>query len=167
MAIHMIDYFQLMNWTDALMKDKHIKYQLGAKPALSARPEDITRSDCSGFVRYLICNSSSRTINFGGGGGGTWWQNKWCRDQSLEVVNYDTAREMDGLLRVAFMHGGGGHIGHVWLILSGQTIECHGGVGADRRAWDTAILKNNVDVCYKLAWMIAPDISPRRDVMYA
>jgi hypothetical protein len=166
--IHMVDYFRFRNLVDDLMKDGHIKYQLGAKPGLNTKPEDITKSDCSGFVRYLMYNATGGSMNFGGGGGGTWWQNKWCKDQGLDIVDYSTAAECDGTLRCAFIHGGGGKVGHVWLILSGLTIESHGGKGANRRPWDTAVLKNGVSVCYKLAWMIAPDVAPRHSqVMYA
>ena len=161
----LVDYAYFMDLVDALIKDGHIKYHLGAKPSLTAKPEDITKSDCSGFVRYLMYKVSSGYINFGGGG--TWWQNKWCEDEQLQVVEYATAANNDGCLRIAFIKGGGGNIGHVWLILGGRTIECHGGVGADRRDWDTQVLKNGVDVCYKLATMIAPDLAPRRDWAYA
>jgi hypothetical protein len=162
----LVDYVYFMNLVDALMKDGHIKYHLGSKPSLTAKPEDITKSDCSGFVRYLMYKVSSGYLDIGGGGG-TWWQNKWCKDQKLQEVDYSTAANSDGTLRIAFIKGGGGHIGHVWLILSGQTIESHGGVGADRRAWDTQVLKDGVDVCYKLANMIAPDLVPWANQYYA
>ena len=156
--MYMVDYAYFMELVGALKKDGHIKYHLGSKPSLTAKPEDITKSDCSGFVKYLMYKVSSGFINIDGGGG-TWWQNKWCKDQHLEVVDYSTAAECDGNLRIAFIKGGGGH-GHVWLILSGRTIECHSGEGVDRRAWDTQVLLDEVDVCYKLATMITPDITP-------
>jgi hypothetical protein len=161
----LVDYAYFMDLVDDLMKDGHIKYHLGSKPPLTAEPKDITKSDCSGFIRYLLFKSTSGYIDIGGGGG-TWWQNKWCKDQNLEVVDYSTAAAKDGTLRIAFIQGGGGHIGHVWLILSGKTIESHGSVGADRRAWDTHVLRDGVDVCYKLAIMIAPDLA-RGDQNYA
>ena len=83
------------------------------------------------------------------------------------AVEYTTASATDGWLRIAFIHGSKGHVGHVWLILAGNTIESHGGVGADRRRWDTTVLKDGVDVCYKLALTVASDVTPRKDVMYA
>jgi hypothetical protein len=164
--MHLIDYGPFMDLVDALMKDGHIKYHLGSKPALTAKPEDITQSDCSGFVRYLMYNATGGSLDIGGGGG-TWWENKWCQDQHLEEVAYADAANIDGRLRIAFIHGGKGKIGHVWLIYCGQTIECHGGKGADRRPWDTAVLKNGVDVCYNLAILIAPDLAPEQDFAYA
>jgi len=159
--MYLVNYPTFMELVDALMKDGHIKYKLGAKPALKTTPEAITKSDCSGFVRYLMYNATDGAAEIGTGGG-TWWQNKWCEDQMLEEVDYSTAANNDGILRIAFIHGSKKKVGHVWLILGGQTIESHGGVGADRRSWDTPKLKAGVDVCYKLATMIAPDLGPRR-----
>jgi hypothetical protein len=154
--LYQVNHSTFMDLVEALMKDGHIKYKLGAKPGLNTKPEDIKSSDCSGFVRYLLYNATNGHMNFGGGGGGTWWQNKWCVDQGLDIVDYSTAANSDSHLRVAFIHGGGGKIGHVWLILNGLTIESHGGKGANRRDWDTASLKNGVNVCYKLARIFAP-----------
>lgn len=167
MASFAIDYGAFTNLVDALMKDGHIKYSLGAKPKMSAAPEDIKTSDCSGFVRYLLYNATNGVINCSPSGG-TWWQNKWCKDNSLEVVEYATAADNDGWLRIAFIHGGKSKIGHVWLILGGKTIECHGGKGANRRPWDTKVLKDGVDVCYKLGLLVgsAPGMA-QGEVMYA
>jgi cell wall-associated NlpC family hydrolase len=164
----LVDYGPFMALVDTLMKDGHIKYHLGSKPALTTKPEDIKKSDCSGFVRYLMHNATGGRIEIGTGGG-TWWENKWCKDQKLEVVDYSTAATADGVLRIAFIHGGAARIGHVWLVLSGRTIECHSSVGADQRPWDTPKLKDQVDVCYKLAVMIAADLVPwlRGPVAYA
>lgn len=166
MAFKMVDYFTLMNLTDALMKNGHIKYHLGSKPALHAKPENITVSDCSGFVRYLMYNVTGGDMDIDKRGG-TYWQEEWCKEQKLDKVEYSTAASNDGWLRIAFIHGSKGHVGHVWLILAGKTIECHGGVGADRRDWDTKVLKDGVTACFKLALTIASDVNPRKDVMYA
>ena len=165
MPMYMVDYFQLMNLTDALRKDGHIKYSLGSKPALSADPSAIKSSDCSGFVRYLLYHASGMTLDIDPRGG-TYWQNEWCKEHKLDAVDYSTAALGDGWLRIAFIHGGTGKIGHVWLILGGQTIECHGGVGPDRRPWDVGVLKSGVNACYKLAMTIAGD-SPKANTAYA
>src|SRR5438874_13190273 len=115
----MVNYSTFMGLVSALLKDGHIHYAMGSKPSLMAKPDKIKSCDCSGFVRYLLYNASDGAITIGNGGG-TWFENKWCQDENLEEVGYSTAANNDGYLRIAFIHGGGTKIGHVWLIYAGK-----------------------------------------------
>jgi hypothetical protein len=56
----------------------------------------------------------------------------------------------DGRLRIAFIATKPGHVGHVWLILNGKTIESWGGHGPGRRSWNVKALRERVTSCYVL-----------------
>lgn len=140
------------------LTDGHIHYSLGAKaPHLNCSPSEITAIDCSGFVRYLIYQLTGMTIR-----DGSYNQHDWCIAQRLPQAEYDDdASSSDCILRIAFIvpsrqH----HIGHVWLILNGMTLESHGHTkGPDRRPWSTRVLLDDVDACYELAYVLAPSMN--------
>jgi hypothetical protein len=150
------------------LMDGHIRYGFGSKAAFKTTPEDIKAIDCSGFVRYLIYHVTDGEVIMPDG---SWNQNAWCKHNHLITVEFATAADIDGWLRIAFLPPKKGHAGHVWLILNGKTLESHGGVGPDRRPWDTPILKSQVKNCYKMAQTNSfldspiPGVTP--DVMYA
>lgn len=132
----------------ARLQAAKISYGLGAKASLNVEPEKITKIDCSGYLRYLLYHITKHEVNIQGGG--SWWQNKWCKDVGLEVVDYSTAAELDGWLRIGyFAKPAGMAAGHIWLVLNGSTLESHGGKGPDSRPWDTAKLVKHVEKCYK------------------
>lgn len=129
--------------------DGHISYRLGAKARLDAEPSTITHLDCSGFVRYLLYQASDKSLLLPDG---SWIQREWCQKQKLEPVNYATAAECDGWLRIAFIDPKPNKAGHVWLIRNGQTLESHGRrIGPNQRPWDTPVLQKGVGYCFKLA----------------
>jgi len=129
----------------------HISYQLGAKARLDALPTTIQHIDCSGFVRYLLYQASDRQLVMPDG---SWKQREWCQKQRFEAVNYATAAECDGWLRIAFINPKPQRAGHVWLIRNGLTLESHGRTkGPDQRMWNTQVLQENVSYCFKLAVM--------------
>ncbi|MFA5376460.1 MAG: hypothetical protein WC455_12010 [Dehalococcoidia bacterium] len=125
-----------------------VKYRLGSKPNLYHLPPAFKTSDCSGFVRWLLFQASHETVKIAPG---SWYQQEWCKAQGFKKVVYkDVAGLMDSRLRIAFIDGVGSKVGHVWLVCNSMTIECYGGHGCGRRAWDTPVLLNNVDATYVL-----------------
>ena len=132
-----------------------VKYQLGSKPALTAAPGTFTKSDCSGFFRWLLRWSSvdKSTLAITAPDGSV-NQLKWARDMGFRKCPYADCAKADGILRAAFIKARGSRAGHVWLVISGKTIECYGGVGVGRRDWNAAVLKNNVCACFEITGMI-------------
>jgi hypothetical protein len=128
-----------------------VKYLFGAKPPLNGTPsKDFTKSDCSGFVRWLLYQASKGGIKIPSG---SWYQREWCEDHRLKKTadGYAVGAALsDGRIRIAFFSEKQGRAGHVWLIINGKTIECYGGKGAGSRAWNTPVLLKNVEVCYVL-----------------
>lgn len=114
-----------------------VTYGLGAKvPFFGAVPgRDFTKVDCSGFVREAVRLATNRSIPFPDG---SVVQHDWVRAHGFETSSIDAAKQADGVVRIAFLsprdapHG----IGHVVLISGARTLESHGGVGPDSRAWD-------------------------------
>jgi hypothetical protein len=147
------------------LMDGHVSYGLGSKaPSLHCKPSQITKIDCSGFVRYLIYQATDRRVIIHDG---SVQQREWCEGHGLAKVDYSSAAKNDGWLRIAFIsprkaHKGSKAVpGHVWLVLNGRTLESHGKhIGPDRRPWDTPVLKQHVAACYKLAQMYELTIGP-------
>jgi hypothetical protein len=126
-----------------------VKYRLGSKPKLGTMPGVYFKtSDCSGFVGWLLYGASHGKVTLRTG---SWYQRKWCDDEGFKKVKYsEVAKLKDSRLRIAFIRPESGKIGHVWLVINGQTIECYGGHGVGRRPWDTKVLMDNVSDCYVL-----------------
>jgi hypothetical protein len=144
-----IETSSLMDISGKLM-DGHIKYGFGSKAKLNDEPQKITAIDCSGFVQYVIYQATKKQMVLPAG---SWNQRVWCDNQKLSKVEYSSANEKDGWLRIAFIAPKSKTVpGHVWLILDGMTLESHGPTkGPNRRAWSEKILKSNVYACYKFA----------------
>jgi hypothetical protein len=114
-----------------------VTYGLGAKvPFLGAIPgQDFTEVDCSGFVREMIRLSTTPTASFPDG---SVVQHDWIRAKGFEKATVADGSKNDGVIRIAFLRpqdAGRPPIGHVLLISGGMTLESHGGVGPDSRAW--------------------------------
>jgi hypothetical protein len=133
------------------MRAAGVKYAIGnaAHPtvgkvsSLSEPVSSITALDCSGFVRYALYQAGGGQIP-----DGSVRQQEWFARQGFAALNYQkTAGLVDNHLRIAFLVG---HPGHVWMVLNGLTIESHGGVGPDRRAWNTPVLFKGANHCYLL-----------------
>lgn len=113
-----------------------VTYGLGKKvPFLAAVPgRDFTQVDCSGFVREALRLATTPPIAFPDGSVN---QHDWIRAQGFAKSTVSAATQNDGLVRIAFLRPQDtkSHIGHVVLIAGGRTLESHGGVGPDSRAW--------------------------------
>ena len=124
---------------------------------LTKEVSEIKSCDCSGFVRYVLYHSSDQQLKIHAG---SWHQEEWCKSTLLAKVDYSTAANSDGWLRIAFLPKKNGKPRHVWFVLNGLTIESRGGKGPDRRAWDTPVLKKNAHACFKLAQLYSLDVAP-------
>jgi cell wall-associated NlpC family hydrolase len=120
------------------------------KPALGSAPDKWVKSDCSGFVRWLLFGAFGLKLP-----DGSWNQHAWCKKKALKECNYSLfGQATDSILRIAFIAPVKGRAGHVWLVCSGRTIESHWPNGPSRRAWDTPVLIKNVAACYELGHLV-------------
>jgi hypothetical protein len=126
-----------------------VKYRLNAKPKAGQDPATIKKSDCSGYLHWLIPQIATEHCGFPDG---SWMQHKWCKDHGFKASAYnaDGAGRRDHRLRIAFIEPQGDKPGHVWLLKDGQTIECCSGKGVCRRPWDTAVLLAKSSAVYVL-----------------
>jgi hypothetical protein len=113
-----------------------VTYGLGAKvPFFGAVPgKDFKKVDCSGFVREAIRRATSPRVDFPDG---SVVQHDWIREHGFKKSTVDAGSLKDGAVRIAFLRPQdvSSHIGHVVLIHNGRTLESHGGVGPNSRAW--------------------------------
>jgi hypothetical protein len=118
-----------------------VGYGLGAKAAAGdSEPgaRGFLRIDCSGFVGWTLCQATAGRFPDLLGRGSV-EQHDWIAAHGFKTSSVPAGPLHDGAVRIAFLSpAAGGGIGHVMLLLDGQTIESHGGVGPDRRAWDVA-----------------------------
>ena len=142
------------------MDHRGVKYGLGDKVIpLTKTPAQIRKVDCSGYVRYLLFQSTDnnyRVID------GSQNQRAWAEaggdgliKKKVEYKNLFLPEVMadEDRLFIAFIKphtNGAGAIGHVWLIHAGETIESHGGVGVNSRPVNTRVLRNLVYSAYEL-----------------
>jgi chitosanase len=116
-----------------------VTYGLGKKvPRLGAVPgRDFTKVDCSGFIRQALRLATTPPVAFPDGSVN---QHDWVRAHGFAKSSVSAALHSDGLVRIAFLRpqDTSSHIGHVVLIAGAKTLESHGGVGPDSRAWTGA-----------------------------
>ena len=113
-----------------------VKYGLGAKisPHGAIPGTGFTKVDCSGFVRETIWRATTPHFNFPDG---SVVQHDWVRDKGYERSTRADALLEDGKVRIVFLRPQDtqSRIGHVALVHNGKTLESHGGVGPNSRAW--------------------------------
>ena len=118
----------------AACRSAGVGYGLGSKaPTLSAVPgRDFHAIDCSGFVRWSLYQAAGHcTLP-----DGSVVQHDWIEAHGFKKSDVASAELHDGAVRIAFLSpADGGGIGHVVLIVNGQTVESHGHYGPDRRFW--------------------------------
>jgi len=114
-----------------------VTYGLGKKvPFLNAVPgRDFTQVDCSGFVREAVREATTPTLAFPDG---SVVQHDWVQAHQFQKCSVTDGKLDDGMMRIAFLRPQdvSSGIGHVVLIVAGQTLESHGGTGPDTRRWD-------------------------------
>lgn len=136
----------------AIMKSTvgRVVYSWGAKPGLSWRAETVKKSDCSGYVRYLLYKITGGKVKLPLG---SWFQRQWFIDNDYTQCPYTDCSKADSILRIAFLNPRKGKAGHVWLCASGNSIESYGGHGAGRRQWNTPVLMKS-DSCFVIGKML-------------
>jgi len=125
-----------------------VQYRLGSKPCIGSSPGyDFRKSDCSGFVRWIMsdaCLGVNMPL-------GSFLQGKWCYESEFKEVKYaEVAKLKDNRLRIAFIKQEGVKYGHVWLVLNGLAYQCCSGKGVSSTLWNSDYLLKNVDFCYVL-----------------
>lgn len=130
-----IDIARARQFLDACMTSHpRVTYGLGAKvPFHGAVPGvDFKKIDCSGFVREAIRLATNLPFP-----DGSVVQHDWIRNKGFARVPIPDGGLNDNHVRIAFLRpqDAPSHIGHVVLISGGRTLESHGGVGPDTRAW--------------------------------
>lgn len=124
-----MDPSKVVALADHLIK-ANVHYKLGAKIAPLAQMDGIDAVDCSGFVRWLIYHATNKKLTIPDG---SFYQQEWCEEAGFKVSTDGGAK--DGAIRIAFLPKIGNSERHVALIHDGFTMESHGGVGPNRRAW--------------------------------
>ncbi len=133
-----LDFTRAKTFLNACMTSTpRVSYGLGKKvPFLGAVPgRDFVQVDCSGFVREAVREASNPTLAFPDG---SVVQHDWVQAQQFPKSSVAAGLQDDGVMRIAFLRPQDvpSGIGHVVLIIAGQTLESHGGVGPDRRPWN-------------------------------
>lgn len=117
-----------------------VTYGLGKKiPSDTALPgSGFTKVDCSGFVRAAIRRSTNP--KFTAFPDGSVVQHDWVKAQGFKRGTIADGKLADSKIRIAFLapQDAASGIGHVVLIRNARTVESHGGVGPNTRAFDGA-----------------------------
>jgi hypothetical protein len=133
---------------------------------ISTPVSSIDNIDCSGLVRYALHYATKGALRIPDG---SQRQREWCEDMARlgllhPVGRYaDAAKHMTGKrLFICFIKpftNGCGPVGHVWLLSQyddgdngtpAGTLESHGGVGVNSRAWNSRTLVREFYSCYEL-----------------
>ncbi|KIN77938.1 hypothetical protein [Sulfitobacter mediterraneus] len=137
------DTFKLATVLDELL-NAPIKYQMkgniGKVRPLSTDVSNIKKLDCSGFVEYVIYKATTNNLNISSGSSNQ--RDDISNDASHSVATYDTdAKLSDDIVRIGFrktiiakdsdgkiVRKENGkpkksQVGHVWLVINGQTYE--------------------------------------------
>lgn len=110
------------------------QYRLGGKaPSLESDSATVARVgiDCSGYVRWIVYRASGVAMP-----DGSWHQAAWADRQGFKTTTVEAGGLKDGRVRLAYMKPlSEGGVGHIALVLDGQTIESSGKRGPGRRPW--------------------------------
>lgn len=113
------------------------QYRLGGKaPKLTADSATIRGLgiDCSGYVRWILHRATGDELVIPDG---SVQQAEWADSVGLKRSTVEACALLDGVVRMAQLPPTASRsgVGHITLILDGQTIESRGGAGPDRRPW--------------------------------
>lgn len=139
---------------DGLAKCKSVPvhYGMGSKAHEPfSFPPDFTRIDCSGFVRWLIFHATGGQVLIPDG---SYIQADDFQKYGFKKGLYADAANKDNHVRICFHRPGGrggDGIGHVWIVLNGETLESYGGHGPGSRPFNHQWFLDHVDVVYVLS----------------
>lgn len=113
------------------------QYRLGGKaPRLTADSATIRGLgiDCSGYVRWILHRATGDELVIPDG---SVQQADWAQEIGLKRSTVEAGLLLDGVVRLAQLSPSASRsgVGHIVLILNGQTIESHGSAGPNRRPW--------------------------------
>lgn len=141
-----------------------VTYGMGEKADEEGRQLDtdsheVDDIDCSGFVRYAIYRASNKELRLPDGSQA---QLEWAETHLRKLAKYSdvvNAKDDPHRLFIAFLRvTKKRNVGHVWLLRADgkgnmKTLESHGGVGVDSRAWNVSALKSCTD-CFEIPAML-------------
>ncbi len=152
----MIPPIDLKKFTDTFHAMLHVKYRLGAKCSLSAKPNEIREIDCSGFARLILSRATDGKLVIPDG---SWNQREWCEKAGLRKlkkysdVQYaakDPKRLFICFVKPVVIGKVVVKAGHVWFVSCGVTIESRGGAGVSSRYWNQAFARLRGAVAFEL-----------------
>jgi len=159
----LVNRSRLVALTNACIQ-RGVTYRYGSKPAWPVMPPNsphmFARIDCSGFVGWLLTNA----MGFDGlWARGSVEQREWIEPKGFKVSTPDAGMLRDGAVRIAFLPPGPWRpVGHVVLILDGQTLESCGSRGVCRRNWGSEDWMGSPDL---RLWVLCPPLPvPRGEV---
>ncbi len=120
----------------------HVGYGWGSKlspntdiETILKNPQKYKQIDCSGYVTWLVRQTSGGSIPLSGGSIQIGNQLHGLAQKGVVTqCSYADAGKRDGVMRIAGFNHGGRHQ-HVWAVVNGETLESHGGKGVDRLPW--------------------------------
>lgn len=117
-------------------ENRNFHYGFGSKIALGVDPLTMpagTLVDCSGFVRAAVHWATGGTFDLPDG---SWVEHNAAIADHFKHSDQPAGLQHDNCLRIGFLSPqDGGGVGHVVLILNGETIESCGSRGPCRREW--------------------------------
>lgn len=123
-----------------------VRYKLGAKASLDTPTAQITKIDCSGWVRYQLYHATG--VKWPDGS-----QNQlaYARQHLRKLAKYSDvlyAKNDANRLFIAFLSPKPGKAWprHVWLVRKAKTMESCSSLGVASREWNHGGLKNCVEV---------------------
>ena len=130
------------------------QYRLGGKVNKLTADSSIVRSigiDCSGYVRWIMHRATHDELVMPDG---SVQQGDWLDACGFKRSSVDACYLKDDVLRIVQYRPTSG-VGHIALVLNGETIESHGGTGPDSRPWTGSGWQSACTV-----WVLTP---PRSD----
>jgi cell wall-associated NlpC family hydrolase len=109
------------------------QYKLGGKaPSLTATAAEVADVgiDCSGYFRWLIMRTTGMYVP-----DGSMNQRDWLDRVGFKTSAVESGALKDGVVRAAYMRPLPKGVGHIAMVLDGQTIESSGKRGPGRRPW--------------------------------
>jgi hypothetical protein len=154
------DFYKMGKIIETLL-NANISYERNkgaGKVNLKTPVSNIKTLDCSGFVQYVIYQTTMNNTKISQGSSN---QRDDIKALGCSMVSYkDTAKRMDGIVRIAFKKTISvkvidpvtkkpqldpttkrpirkkTQVGHVWLVINGKTFESKGGVGPTTLDWN-------------------------------